>query len=57
MAPGYQEEDVMHMLRRCGFRCKQHFTPEEIEKRYFSGRSDGLHAFENIHFISAKRRT
>ena len=55
MAPGYREEDVMNMLRQCGFQCKQHLTPEEIEKRYFSGRSDGLHAFENIHFILAKK--
>ena len=55
MAAGYQEEDVMCMLRRCGFCCKQHFTPEKIEKCYFSGRSDNLHAFENIHFILAKK--
>ena len=55
MVPGYQEEDVMNMLQRCGFRCKQHLTPEEIEKRYFSGRADGLHAFENIHFILAEK--
>lgn len=55
MAPGYREEDVMRMLRRCGFRCQQHLTPEEIEKRYFKDRSDGLHAFENIHFVLAEK--
>lgn len=55
MAPGYKEADVMRMLRRCGFRCEQHLTPKEIEKRYFSSRSDDLHAFENIHFILAKK--
>ena len=55
MAPGYREEDVARMLRRCGFCCERHLTPEEIEKRYFSDRSDGLHAFENIHFILAKK--
>ena len=55
MAPGYQEADVMSMLRRCGFHCKQHLTPEEIEKCYFSGQSDGLQAFENIHFILAEK--
>ena len=55
MVPGYQEEDVMNMLRRCGFHCEQHLTPEEIEKRYFGSRSDDLHAFENIHFILAKK--
>ena len=57
MAPGYRENDVLCMLRRCGFRCKQHLTPKEIEKRYFSNRSDDLHAFENIHFILAKKET
>lgn len=55
MALGYKEADVMRMLRRCGFRCEQHLTPKEIEKRYFSSRSDDLHAFENIHFILAKK--
>ena len=55
MAPGYREEDVLNMLRRCGFRCKRHLAPEEIEKCYFSGRSDDLHAFENIHFILAEK--
>ena len=55
MAPGYREADVMRMLLRCGFRCEQHLTPKEIEKRYFSSRSDDLHAFENIHFILAKK--
>ena len=55
MAPGYREADVMHILQRCGFCCEQHLTPEAIEKRYFSGRSDDLHAFENIHFILAKK--
>lgn len=55
MALGYKEADVMRMLRRCGFRCEQHLTPKEIKKRYFSSRSDDLHAFENIHFILAKK--
>lgn len=55
MAPGYRTADVMEMLQRCGFLCKVHLTPEEIEKQYFSGRSDGLHAFENIHFLLAKK--
>lgn len=57
MAPGYQAADVMGMLRRCGFRCEQHLAPPEIEQRYFSGRPDGLHAFENIHFISARKES
>ena len=55
MTPGYHKEDVMSMLRRCGFRRRQHLTPEQIEKRYFSDRSDDLHAFENIHFILAEK--
>lgn len=55
MAPGYQTSDVLEMLRRCGFCCERHLAPDEIEKHYFSGRSDDLHAFENIHFILAKK--
>ena len=55
MAPGYVVPEVQSMLRRCGFHCEQHLKPEKIETRYFSGRSDGLHAFENIHFILAKK--
>ncbi len=57
MAPGYRVADVMAMLQRCGFRCEEHLEPEQIEERYFSGRTDGLHAFEDIHFILAGHET
>lgn len=55
MAPGYRIAEVTKMLRRCGFRREEYFSPEKIEKCYFSGRSDGMHAFKNIHFILAKK--
>lgn len=55
MAPGYRTKDVLEMLRRCGFYCEQHLSPAKIEKNYFSGRSDGLHAFENVHFVLAQK--
>ena len=57
MAPGYRVADVTALLRRSGFRCKEHLGPEEIEERYFRGRTDGLHAFEDIHFILAGHET
>lgn len=57
MAPGYRVADVTAMLLRSGFRCKEHLGPEEIEARYFRGRTDGLRAFEDIHFILAGHET
>ena len=55
MVPGYHVADVMEMLERCSFRCETHLTPEAIEKRYFSGQPCDLSAFENIHFLLAKK--
>ena len=38
-----------------GFLLDEHNSPEKIQKRFFDGRSDGQKAYENIHFILAKK--
>ena len=35
---------------------EDHETPQMIERQYFENRTDGITAFENIHFILADRR-
>ena len=41
------------MLSDYGFLVYEHLNCKEIQKRYFSGRSDGLSAFEHISFAHA----
>ena len=45
--------DLTAILDQAGYRIREHLTPADIESRYFSGRIDAYHAFENIHFIQA----
>jgi methyltransferase (TIGR00027 family) len=40
-------------LMKIGFRTLENLTPEEIEIRFFSNRTDAYHASENVHFIHA----
>ena len=47
--------EVSEALERHGFLLDEHNSPEKIQKRFFDGRSDGQKAYENIHFILAKK--
>lgn len=40
-------------LVKIGLRLVENLNPSDIEERYFSGRADGYHAFENVHFAWA----
>lgn len=57
MKYGYSFEDVQNALKTNNFQLEKHLTPEKIQKKFFSGREDGQSAFENIHFVSAEKKT
>ena len=56
MRHGYSTAEINAVLRKSGFAPVVHKTPEDIQKTYFSNRTDGLSAFENVHFVKAERR-
>ena len=55
MQHGYALSEVSEALERHGFLLDEHNSPEKIQKRFFDGRTDGQQAYENIHFILAKK--
>ena len=55
MKHGYSVEQVNEALGRHGFLIDEHESPEKIQNRFFNGRTDGQKAYENIHFILAKK--
>lgn len=56
MVHGFRLSEIRQALNSAGFEVVNHLSPKAIEHHYFRGRSDGLHAFDNIHLISAVRR-
>ncbi len=55
MQHGYSVKEVSDALYRHGYLIDEHETPEKIQKRFFAGRTDKQSAYENIHFILAKK--
>ena len=55
MEYGYDISEIGDALERHGFIIDDHSTPQKIQKRFFDGRSDGQKAYENIHFVLAKK--
>jgi len=55
MAPGYPIRDLVQMLHSHDLMIADHQIPESIQTKYFNKRTDGLQAFENIHFVLAFR--
>ncbi len=53
MKTGYEYAELEHELEKAGFLIYEHLSPIEIESRYFKGRSDYYHAFENINYALA----
>lgn len=46
----YSFEELISVLEKASFHLYEHLIPSEIEERYFKGRNDDYHAFENINF-------
>lgn len=53
MLTGYTYSELEADLEKAGFLIYEHLTPVEIEKKYFSNRTDNYHAFENINYVLA----
>ena len=56
MLHGYSFREISETLERYSYEIEDHETPQMIERQYFENRTDGITAFENIHFILADRR-
>ena len=48
--------ELEHLLEQAGLLIYEHLTPEEVQARYFSQRTDNLSAFETIHLIHAVKK-
>lgn len=55
MLHGYSFSEIDTALKKNGYQIEDHRTPQEIQKAFFDNRTDGISAFENIHFISAEK--
>jgi methyltransferase (TIGR00027 family) len=51
MKTAYEYRELEADLEKAGLLIYEHISPSEIEERYFSGRDDYYHAFENIHYV------
>lgn len=55
MLHGFSMQEIRQALGCCGFQIYEHADPEEIENKFFKGRTDSLSAYENIHYILAEK--
>ncbi len=55
MLHGYSFAEIDSALERCNYRIAEHETPQAIQQKFFDNRTDGISAFENIHFILAEK--
>lgn len=53
MKTGYEYRELESDLENAGLLIYEHLSPTDIEERYFKGRADDYHAFENIHYALA----
>ncbi len=53
MKMGFEPSTLSADLNRMGLKLTEDLGPEEIQERYFSGRTDEYHAFEQVHFAKA----
>ncbi len=53
MRGGFDYNEVSRALYSLGFQIDTYMPPEKVQREYFSGRTDGLKAFENVSLISA----
>ena len=50
---GFDPSTLAADIARSGLRLHENFSPNDIEKRYFHGRTDGYYACEHVHFAWA----
>ena len=55
MTQGFSFEEMERMFQDHHFDIQEHLGPKDIQKLYFTHRTDGLSAYENIHFLYAEK--
>ncbi|MBR1778480.1 MAG: class I SAM-dependent methyltransferase [Alphaproteobacteria bacterium] len=55
MQGGFDPPQITQALQAGGWNVVSHVEPQAVQRRYFQNRSDGLTAFEGIHFILAQK--
>ncbi len=53
MRGGFTYPEVSRLLFFLGFQIDEYLGPEAVQSRYFSARTDGMMAFENVSMLSA----
>jgi methyltransferase (TIGR00027 family) len=53
MITGFNPSTLAEDLARLGFCLQENLSPEDIERRYLQGRTDGYHAADNVYFACA----
>lgn len=53
MRGGFAYDEISRALYSLGFQIDTYMTPDKVQQLYFSNRSDGLRAFENVNLLSA----
>ncbi|MCR5188660.1 MAG: SAM-dependent methyltransferase [Treponema sp.] len=56
MVRGFAISEIQSALERHSLKIENHESPQDIQRRYFSGRKDNLQAYENVHFIKAIKK-
>jgi methyltransferase (TIGR00027 family) len=54
MKTGFDPATLPSDLAAVGLSLTEDLSQEDIQARYFAGRTDGYHAFEHTHFVTAK---
>ena len=52
MTYGYKTSELTDALRRHSFTVFEHKDPESINNTFFKDRTDGMRAYENVHFLA-----
>lgn len=50
---GFESSSLAPELSSISLRIQEDLSPDEIEERFFQGRTDSYHAYELVHFVSA----
>jgi len=53
MRGGFTYQEISRLLFFLGFQIDEYLDPKAVQAHYFSGRADGLRAFENVSMLSA----
>ncbi len=53
MSTGFDPRALAKELAALGWHLDEDLSPADIETHYFAGRTDGYHAFEQVHFARA----